>query len=200
MPNHRNGPTSGQAESAADQAPGHRQQLSRPVLPPRGEQHRACNGALLPSQLVAGFSINTVSLLGLVLAIGLVVDDAIVVVENVKRQIDDGKSPLDAAKSAMNEVTGPIIATTAVLMAVFVPVAFLPGITGQLYLQFALTIAISVALSAFTRAPSARPCALCCSNPEAASRPGPSASSTPGSAGWGTASPPACGRHRATGR
>jgi HAE1 family hydrophobic/amphiphilic exporter-1 len=98
---------------------------------------------------VAGFSINTVSLLGLVLAIGLVVDDAIVVVENVKRQIDEGKPPLDAAKAAMKEVTGPIIATTAVLMAVFVPVAFLPGITGQLYRQFALTIAISVALSAF---------------------------------------------------
>jgi HAE1 family hydrophobic/amphiphilic exporter-1 len=98
---------------------------------------------------VAGFSINTVSLLGLVLAIGLVVDDAIVVVENVTRQIDDGKSPLDAAKAAMKEVTGPILATTAVLMAVFVPVAFLPGITGQLYRQFALTIAISVALSAF---------------------------------------------------
>jgi HAE1 family hydrophobic/amphiphilic exporter-1 len=98
---------------------------------------------------VVGFSINTVSLLGLVLAIGLVVDDAIVVVENVKRQMDDGKRPLDAAKAAMKEVTGPIIATTAVLMAVFVPVAFLPGITGQLYRQFALTIAISVGLSAF---------------------------------------------------
>ncbi len=98
---------------------------------------------------VAGFSINIVSLLGLVLAIGLVVDDAIVVVENVKRQIDKGKTPLDAAKAAMEEVTGPIVATTAVLMAVFVPVAFLPGITGQLYRQFALTIAISVALSAF---------------------------------------------------
>jgi HAE1 family hydrophobic/amphiphilic exporter-1 len=99
--------------------------------------------------MVAQFSINTVSLLGLVLAIGLVVDDAIVVVENVQRQIDDGKPPLDAAKVAMTEVTGPIIATTAVLMAVFVPVAFLPGITGQLYRQFALTIAISVGLSAF---------------------------------------------------
>jgi hydrophobe/amphiphile efflux-1 (HAE1) family protein len=98
---------------------------------------------------VVGFSINTISLLGLVLAIGLVVDDAIVVVENVKRQIDNGKSPLDAARVAMTEVTGPIIATTAVLMAVFVPVAFLPGVTGQLYKQFALTIAISVALSAF---------------------------------------------------
>ncbi len=105
--------------------------------------------ATLGVMKVAGFSINTVSLLGLVLAIGLVVDDAIVVVENVKRQIDDGKPPLDAAKAAMKEVTGPIIATTAVLMAVFVPVAFLPGITGQLYRQFALTIAISVGLSAF---------------------------------------------------
>ncbi len=98
---------------------------------------------------VAGFSINTVSLLGLVLAIGLVVDDAIVVVENVERQLEEGKKPLEAAKAAMKEVTGPIIATTAVLMAVFVPVAFLPGITGQLYRQFALTIAISVGLSAF---------------------------------------------------
>jgi HAE1 family hydrophobic/amphiphilic exporter-1 len=103
----------------------------------------------LAVMFVAGFSINTVSLLGLVLAIGLVVDDAIVVVENVQRQIDDGKPRLDAAKVAMTEVTGPIIATTAVLMAVFVPVAFLPGITGQLYRQFALTIAISVGLSAF---------------------------------------------------
>jgi hydrophobe/amphiphile efflux-1 (HAE1) family protein len=98
---------------------------------------------------VAGFSINTVSLLGLVLAIGLVVDDAIVVVENVERQLEGGKKPLEAAKVAMKEVTGPIVATTAVLMAVFVPVAFLPGITGQLYRQFALTIAISVGLSAF---------------------------------------------------
>ncbi len=98
---------------------------------------------------VAGFSINTVSLLGLVLAIGLVVDDAIVVVENVERQLENGKKPLEAAKAAMREVTGPIVATTAVLMAVFVPVAFLPGITGQLYRQFALTIAISVGLSAF---------------------------------------------------
>ncbi len=98
---------------------------------------------------VAGFSINTVSLLGLVLAIGLVVDDAIVVVENVERQLEGGKRPLEAAKAAMAEVTGPIVATTAVLMAVFVPIAFLPGITGQLYRQFALTIAISVGLSAF---------------------------------------------------
>lgn len=103
----------------------------------------------LAAMKVAGFSINIVSLLGLVLAIGLVVDDAIVVVENVERQLENGKRPLDAAKTAMKEVTGPIVATTAVLMAVFVPVAFLPGITGQLYRQFALTIAFSVLLSAF---------------------------------------------------
>ncbi|HVM84159.1 MAG TPA: multidrug efflux RND transporter permease subunit [Candidatus Binatia bacterium] len=96
-----------------------------------------------------GFSLNTVSMLGMVLAIGLVVDDAIVVVENVERQLHNGLRPIDAAKATMAEVTGPIIATTAVLMAVFVPVAFLPGVTGQLYNQFALTIAISVALSAF---------------------------------------------------
>ena len=96
-----------------------------------------------------GFSLNTVSMLGMVLAIGLVVDDAIVVVENVERQLHNGLRPIDAAIAAMKEVTGPIIATTAVLMAVFVPVAFLPGVTGQLYNQFALTIAISVALSAF---------------------------------------------------
>jgi hydrophobe/amphiphile efflux-1 (HAE1) family protein len=99
--------------------------------------------------LAFGFSINTVSMLGMILAIGLVVDDAIVVVENVERQIENGLEPFEAARAAMKEVTGPIIATTAVLMAVFVPVAFLPGVTGRIYNQFALTIAISVALSAF---------------------------------------------------
>jgi HAE1 family hydrophobic/amphiphilic exporter-1 len=104
--------------------------------------------ATLAVMKVVGFSINTVSLLGMVLAIGLVVDDAIVVVENVERQLEAGLAPLAAAKKAMSEVTGPIIATTAVLMAVFVPVAFLPGIAGRLYNQFALTIAISMALSA----------------------------------------------------
>jgi hydrophobe/amphiphile efflux-1 (HAE1) family protein len=96
-----------------------------------------------------GFSLNTVSLLGMVLAIGLVVDDAIVVVENVERQLEHGIAPTEAVKIAMGEVTGPIIATSAVLGAVFVPVGFLPGITGELYRQFALTIAISVGLSAF---------------------------------------------------
>ena len=96
-----------------------------------------------------GFSINTLSLFGLVLAIGIVVDDSIVVVENVSRNIEEeGLAPLEATKKAMGEVVGPIIATTLVLMAVFVPVAFMPGITGQLYKQFALTIAMSVGISA----------------------------------------------------
>lgn len=95
-----------------------------------------------------GFSINTLTLFGLVLAIGLVVDDAIVVVENVSRLIQEkGVSSKEATSAAMKEVTSPIVATSLVLMAVFVPVSFMPGITGQLYRQFALTIACSVAIS-----------------------------------------------------
>src|ERR1700735_5005657 len=105
--------------------------------------------ATLAVMQVFGFSLNMLSLLGMVLAIGLVVDDAIVVVENVERQLENGLAPLRAAQAAMAEVTGPIIATTAVLMAVFVPVAFIPGVTGRLYNQFALTVAISVGISAF---------------------------------------------------
>jgi hydrophobe/amphiphile efflux-1 (HAE1) family protein len=94
------------------------------------------------------FSINTLSLLGLVVAVALVVDDAIVVVENVNRRLDEGASDLkEVTRQALAEVRGPIIATTLVLVAVFVPVAFIPGLTGQLYNQFALTIAIAVALS-----------------------------------------------------
>src|SRR5206468_907797 len=96
-----------------------------------------------------GFSINTLSLFGLVLAIGLVVDDAIVVVEAVERHIEEGMSPRDATLQAMREVSGPVIGIALVLSAVFIPTAFLPGITGRLYQQFALTIAISVILSAF---------------------------------------------------
>lgn len=97
-----------------------------------------------------GFSINTLTLFGMVLAIGIVVDDAIIVVENVERNITKGGlSPKDAAIKAMNEVTGAIIASVLVLAAVFVPVTFLEGITGQLYQQFAATIAISVAISGF---------------------------------------------------
>lgn len=94
-----------------------------------------------------GFTINTLTLFGLVLAIGIVVDDAIVVVENVERHIEDGLRPLDAAHRAMREVSGPIIAITLVLCAVFVPMAFMSGVTGQFYKQFAVTIAISVAIS-----------------------------------------------------
>jgi multidrug efflux pump len=96
-----------------------------------------------------GFSINALSLFGLVLAIGIVVDDAIVVVENVERNIANGLNPLDATKRAMQEVTGPIVATALVLCAVFVPTAFISGLTGQFYKQFALTIAISTVISAF---------------------------------------------------
>ncbi|HEX6617384.1 MAG TPA: efflux RND transporter permease subunit [Gemmatimonadales bacterium] len=99
--------------------------------------------------LALGFSINTLSLFGLVLAIGIVVDDAIVVVENVERNIEAGLSPLEASYKAMEEVSGPIIAIALVLCAVFVPVAFLSGLTGQFYRQFALTIAISTVISAF---------------------------------------------------
>jgi multidrug efflux pump len=95
-----------------------------------------------------GYSINTLTLFGLVLAIGIVVDDAIVVVENVERFIEHGMSPRDAAHRAMKEVSGPIIAIALVLCAVFVPMAFLTGITGQFYKQFAVTIAISTVISA----------------------------------------------------
>src|SRR5437868_5662783 len=96
-----------------------------------------------------GFSINALSLFGLVLAIGIVVDDAIVVVENVERNIALGKSAVDATKQAMREVTGPIVATALVLSAVFIPTAFITGLTGQFYKQFAITIAISTIISAF---------------------------------------------------
>nr|WP_286049630.1 efflux RND transporter permease subunit [Rheinheimera sp. KL1] len=95
-----------------------------------------------------GFSLNALSLFGLVLAIGIVVDDAIVVVENVERNIADGLSPVAATQKAMKEVTGPIVATTLVLAAVFIPTAFMSGLTGQFYKQFALTITISTFISA----------------------------------------------------
>lgn len=98
---------------------------------------------------VFGFSINTLSLFGLVLAIGLVVDDAIVVVEAVELHIERGLAPLEATIKAMEEVSGPVMATALILAAVFVPTVFIPGITGQLYQQFAITIAVSVLISAF---------------------------------------------------
>lgn len=96
-----------------------------------------------------GFSINTLSLFGLVLAIGLVVDDAIVVVEAVERHIEEGQPPKVAALKAMEEVAGPVVAIALILAAVFIPTVFIPGITGRLYQQFAMTIAISVIFSAF---------------------------------------------------
>src|SRR5438034_981042 len=96
-----------------------------------------------------GFSINTLSLFGLVLAVGLVVDDAIVVVEAVERHIEDGMTAKEAALKAMQEVSGPVMAIAIILTAVFVPTVFIPGITGRLYQQFAVTIAISVLISAF---------------------------------------------------
>ncbi len=96
-----------------------------------------------------GFSINTLSMFGLVLAIGLVVDDAIVVVEGVQHHIEEGLAPEDAARKAMQELSGPVVGIALVLASVFVPTAFIPGITGRLYQQFAITIAISVMLSAF---------------------------------------------------
>src|SRR5215469_15665991 len=102
--------------------------------------------ALFP---LSGFSINTLSLFGLVLAIGLVVDDAIVVVEIVEHHIEHGLSPKEAALKGMQEVSGPVIAIAIILAAVFVPTAFIPGITGRMYQQFAVTIAVSVVISAF---------------------------------------------------
>ncbi len=98
--------------------------------------------------LAVGFTLNTISLFALILAIGLVVDDAIVVVENVQRLMaEEGLSPRDATRKAMGQVSGPVIATTLVLLAVFVPTAFLPGLTGQLYQQFAVTISVAVVIS-----------------------------------------------------
>jgi len=96
-----------------------------------------------------GFSINTLSLFGLVLAIGLVVDDAIVVVEAIEHHMEEGMAPRDAALQAMREVSGPVVAIAVILAAVFIPTVFIPGITGRLYQQFAVTIAISVIISAF---------------------------------------------------
>ena len=99
--------------------------------------------------LLLGYSINTLTLFGLVLAIGIVVDDAIVVVENVERNIESGLSPRDATLKAMREVSGPIVAIALVLCAVFIPLSFVPGLTGLFYKQFAVTIAISTVISAF---------------------------------------------------
>ena len=129
--------------------------------------------------LAFGFSINALSLFGLVLAIGIVVDDAIVVVENVERNIENGLSPREATYKAMEEVSGPIIAIALVLVAVFVPIAFITGLTGEFYKQFALTIAISTVISAInsltlspalSAAAQATRCAAGCADPQHGSR------------------------------
>ena len=122
---------------------------------------------------VFGFSINTLSLFGLVLAIGLVVDDAIIVVEAVERHIDEGLSPRDAAVRAMEEVSGPVVAIALILSAVFVPTVFIPGITGRLYQQFALTIAISVIFSAFNALSLSPALAALLLKPKGQTRPSP---------------------------
>jgi multidrug efflux pump len=110
-----------------------------------------------------GFSINALSLFGLVLAIGIVVDDAIVVVENVERNIEEGLTAARSHLPAMREVSGPIIAITLVLVAVFVPLAFISGLTGQFYRQFAVTIAISTVISAINSLTLSPALAHCCS-------------------------------------
>ncbi len=130
-----------------------------------------------------GFSVNVLTLFGMVLAIGIVVDDAIVVVENVERNIEEGLAPLAAAHKAMGEVSGPIIAIALVLTAVFVPLAFLGGVTGEFYRQFAVTIAISTIISAVNSL-TLSACSIGCS---AASSPGSTASSSAAR----TATPPA---------
>src|SRR6185369_12206621 len=105
--------------------------------------------ATFATMMMMGFSINTLTLCGLVLAIGLVVDDAIIVVENIEKFLERGMSPLEATRAAMAEITAPIITIGLVLAAVFVPVAFIPGLTGRLYNQFAMTIVFSFLFSAF---------------------------------------------------
>ncbi len=97
--------------------------------------------------LVMGYSINMITLFGLILAIGIVVDDAIIVVENTQRHMADGLSPVDATRKAMSEISGAVIATTLVLLAVFVPLGFVPGLTGELFRQFSVTISLAVAIS-----------------------------------------------------
>ena len=136
-----------------------------------------------------GYSANTVSLLAIVLAIGIVVDDAIVVVENVERIMEEHPelSPAEATKRAMAEITAPIIAITLVLLSVFVPVAFIPGISGELFRQFAITVAVSMFLSAINALDAvAGACAACCCGRITARGAGRSASSCAASTGCAT--------------
>ena len=121
--------------------------------------------------LALGFTINTISLFGLILAIGVVVDDAIVVVENVQRYLSEGYDAKEATRKTMNEVSGPVVATTLVLLAVFIPTAFTPGLTGRLFVQFAATISFAVSISsvvALTLSPAL--CATILKKPEPVTR------------------------------
>ncbi len=127
----------------------------------------------LAVMLLLGYSLNTLSLFGLVLAIGIVVDDAIVVVENVERHMAGGLPPKEAARRAMEEVTGPIVAITSVLVAVFIPAAFLSGLQGEFYRQFAVTIAVSTVLSAVNSLTLSPALAGVLLKPHDAARPGP---------------------------
>ena len=138
-----------------------------------------------------GFSINTLSLLALVLAIGIVVDDAIVVVEAVEHHIEHGLSPRDATLKAMSEVSGPVVAIALILAAVFLPTAFIPGITGRLYQQFAVTIARLRAALGVQRAHALARALRAAAAPEAAARAGRSAPSSAGSTASSGAPPTA---------
>ena len=140
---------------------------------------------------VFGFSINTISLLALVLAIGIVVDDAIVVVEAVEHHIEEGLSPRDATLKAMSEVSGPVVAIALILAAVFLPTAFIPGITGLLYQQFAVTIAVSVILSAFNALTLSPALSALLLRPRNTRRAAPSAPSSAGSTASSAARPTA---------
>ncbi len=133
----------------------------------------------LAALLAAGFSVNSLTLFGLVLATGIVVDDAIVVVENIERKIEEGLPPRQAAHAAMKEVTRPIISIMLVLCAVFVPVAFVSGLTGQFYRQFGITIAASTLISTFNSlTPVARRLAALLLKPEPRRQTGFNAAST----------------------
>ncbi len=143
--------------------------------------------------LPLGFTINTLTLFGLVLAIGIVVDDSIVMVEAIQKNMEaEDLGPAEAARRALKDMTAPIITTSLILVAVFLPVAFIPGLTGQLYQQFAMTISVSVLLSSLVALSLAPAFAASCSanKRRTKTRAGSIRSSTPSTAGWTSSSTP----------
>ena len=148
-----------------------------------------------------GFSINTLTLCGLILAIGLVVDDAIIVVENVEKHLERGEQPLRRPSAAMAEITAPIVTITLVLSAVFVPVAFIPGLTGRLYNQFAMTIVFSFLFSALNSLTFSPAMARLFLRPRTTASRGSSSSagSTAGCDGWRIRTTPSSSSRRTTG-